>query len=159
MFIQYFAITEDSLMHAADSTNAAHCPPDRFPPDLDQLENDITELAAHLSAATCRLLEMIREFDQRGGWHGVGIKSCAHWLNWKCGIAMGAALAAADTAVLARKVTVANPFQCVRPPCADSGLICCRHFIRRGRFIRRRRSSRRAGRTRGSSPADGRWRR
>jgi hypothetical protein len=34
---------------------------------------------------------MIRQFDQRGGWHGTGIKSCAHWLNWKCGIAIGAA--------------------------------------------------------------------
>jgi uncharacterized protein (DUF1684 family) len=83
-------------MQAANSAHAAQCPPDRSPPDrfpsdLGQLENDITELAAHLSAATCRLLEMIREFDRRGGWHGVGIKSCAHWLNWKCGIALGAA--------------------------------------------------------------------
>ncbi len=59
--------------------------------DLDELADNLTELAAHLSAATFRLLEMIREFDRRGGWHGPGLKSCAHWLNWKCGIAMGAA--------------------------------------------------------------------
>ena len=26
------------------------------------------------------------EFDERGGWHGVGIKSCGHWLAWQCGM-------------------------------------------------------------------------
>jgi hypothetical protein len=36
-------------------------------------------------------LTLIREFDERHGWSGAGMKSCAHWLNWKCGIDMGAA--------------------------------------------------------------------
>src|SRR5680860_1252161 len=58
--------------------------------DLESLENQITELAAHIHAATFRLLELIREFDQRKGWHGTGILSCAHWLNWKCGISLSA---------------------------------------------------------------------
>ncbi|MEE4190328.1 MAG: hypothetical protein V2I66_02050, partial [Halieaceae bacterium] len=58
---------------------------------LAQLEDEITELAAHLNAATYRLLALIAEFDARGGWGGAGLKSCAHWLNWKCGIALGAA--------------------------------------------------------------------
>ncbi|MEE4184204.1 MAG: DUF222 domain-containing protein [Gammaproteobacteria bacterium] len=70
-----------------NSTPAPH-PPTR---DLATLEDEITELAAHLNAATYRLLVLIREFDQRGGWNGEGMKSCAHWLNWKCGIALGAA--------------------------------------------------------------------
>ena len=61
------------------------------PCDLANLENEITELAAHLNAATYRLLTLIGEFDERGGWHGAGLKSCAHWLNWKCGIDLGAA--------------------------------------------------------------------
>ena len=59
--------------------------------DLATLEDQITELAAHLNAATYRLLSLIREFDERGGWNGVGVRSCAHWLNWKCGINLGAA--------------------------------------------------------------------
>jgi len=34
---------------------------------------------------------MIAEFDKREGWSGGGtVRSCAHWLNWKCGIALGA---------------------------------------------------------------------
>ena len=61
------------------------------PLDLTVLEDEITELAAHLNAATYRLLTLIGEFDERGGWHGAGLKSCAHWLNWKCGIDLGAA--------------------------------------------------------------------
>ncbi|MCB1675400.1 MAG: DUF222 domain-containing protein [Halioglobus sp.] len=59
--------------------------------NLATLEDEITELAAHLNAATYRLLTLIREFDERHGWSGAGMKSCAHWLNWKCGIALGAA--------------------------------------------------------------------
>jgi hypothetical protein len=55
------------------------------------LGREITELCGYLYAATYRLLVMIREFDQDGLWQLEGIHSCAHWLNWKCGIGMGAA--------------------------------------------------------------------
>jgi hypothetical protein len=55
------------------------------------LENQITELSAHIHAATFRLLELIREYDDARGWCGPGLNSCAHWLNWKCGINIGAA--------------------------------------------------------------------
>jgi len=58
---------------------------------IERLENQITELAAHIYAATWRLLELIREYDECEGWHQPGLRSCAHWLNWKCGIGMGAA--------------------------------------------------------------------
>ena len=52
------------------------------------LASEITELAAHINAATYRFLKLIAEFDRRGGWSGEGVKSCAHWLNWKCGIGL-----------------------------------------------------------------------
>jgi len=65
--------------------------PTEFPRKLHQIESEITELAAHIHAATYRLLVLIREFDEREGWGGPGMKSCAHWLNWKCGIGLGAA--------------------------------------------------------------------
>jgi hypothetical protein len=51
----------------------------------------ITELSAHIHAATYRLLELIREYDDSHGWAGPGLNSCAHWLNWRCGINLGAA--------------------------------------------------------------------
>jgi hypothetical protein len=58
--------------------------------ELEKLGDEIAELAAHLDAATARLLDLIREFDARGGW-GNGFASCAHWLAWRVGLALGAA--------------------------------------------------------------------
>jgi hypothetical protein len=54
--------------------------------DNTELGEQITLLAAQINAATYLFLKFVAEFDRRGGWWGVGIKSCAHWLNWKCGI-------------------------------------------------------------------------
>ncbi len=61
------------------------------PRSLSDLESEITELTGHLNAATHRWLQLVAEFDTRRGWVGAGTQSCAHWLNWKCGIAMGVA--------------------------------------------------------------------
>src|SRR5262245_14703261 len=58
--------------------------------DLDRLGDEIAELSAHLDAATARLLDLIREFDARGGWNN-GFRSCAAWLSWRIGLDMGAA--------------------------------------------------------------------
>jgi 5-methylcytosine-specific restriction endonuclease McrA len=58
--------------------------------ELKRLGDEIAELAAHLDAATARLLDLIREFDARGGW-GNGFRSCAEWLTWRIGLAPGAA--------------------------------------------------------------------
>ncbi len=67
-----------------------------------ELENNLTQLAAHINAATCRFLLLIAEFDRREAWGHEGLKSCAHWLNWKCGISLGAAR---------EKVRVANALE------------------------------------------------
>ena len=58
--------------------------------ELDRLGDEIAELSAHLEAATARLLDLIRQFDARGGW-GNGFRSCAHWLSWRVGLDIGAA--------------------------------------------------------------------
>src|SRR5881392_3100785 len=58
--------------------------------ELERLGDEIAKLSAHLDAATGRLLDLIREFDARGGW-GNGFRSCAHWLSWRVGFAPGAA--------------------------------------------------------------------
>jgi 5-methylcytosine-specific restriction endonuclease McrA len=58
--------------------------------EMDRLGDEIAELSAHLEAATACLLDLIREFDARGGW-GHGFRSCAHWLAWRVGLDLGAA--------------------------------------------------------------------
>src|SRR6188474_807519 len=65
------------------------CNPQRIQ-ELDRLGDEIAELSAHLDAATARLLELIREFDRRGGWN-TGFRSCAEWLTWRVGLNPGAA--------------------------------------------------------------------
>lgn len=64
-------------------------PPDRY--STHDLVNEITVLAGQLNAANARFLALIAELDRRRGWAEWGVKSCAHWLNWKCGINLGAA--------------------------------------------------------------------
>ncbi|MBL4796581.1 MAG: DUF222 domain-containing protein [Oleispira sp.] len=59
--------------------------------DNDQLADEITTLAGQINAANYRFLKLIAEFDRREAWLNSGIRSCAYWLNWKCGIAMNAA--------------------------------------------------------------------
>ncbi len=58
--------------------------------ELDRLGDEIAELSAHLDAATARLLDLIRQFDARGGWN-TGFRSCAAWLSWRVGLDLGAA--------------------------------------------------------------------
>ena len=58
---------------------------------IDELVSEICTLTGHMNAANHRWLMLIGEFDRRTGWSDGATQSCAHWLNWKCGIAMGAA--------------------------------------------------------------------
>ena len=64
---------------------------DPFTLTLSELEIEITTLYGHINAATYRFLVLLEAFNAQDGWGEWGIKSCAHWLNWKCGIALGAA--------------------------------------------------------------------
>jgi hypothetical protein len=50
------------------------------------LGDEIAQLAAHLDAATHRLLTCIRQFDESGEWERQGALSCAHWLSWRIGL-------------------------------------------------------------------------
>ncbi|SNS75473.1 HNH endonuclease [Geodermatophilus saharensis] len=58
---------------------------------LDELARRITGTAVRLAAATAEWLGLIAEFDRREGWGGAGLRSCAHWLAWQCGLSPGAA--------------------------------------------------------------------
>ena len=57
---------------------------------VDQLGEQIAKLSAQIQAATYHLLVLIREFDEKSGWN-TGFRSCAHWLNWRTGLELGAA--------------------------------------------------------------------
>jgi len=58
---------------------------------LSELEAQITALAGQLNAANYRWLTLIAEYDRRGGWRDGKLPSCAHWLNFKVGLNLGAA--------------------------------------------------------------------
>jgi len=58
---------------------------------VEDLGQEIADLAAHLDAATHRLLECIRLFDEAGEWYAQGALSCAHWLSWRIGLDLGTA--------------------------------------------------------------------
>jgi hypothetical protein len=51
-----------------------------------ELESELLGLAGHIAAAEARFLQLLGEFDERGGWVGDGIRSCAHWLSWRAGM-------------------------------------------------------------------------
>ena len=58
---------------------------------LPRLEQEITELAGHINAATARWLTLVGEFDRREGWAEWGCRSCTHWLSYRCGLSPAAA--------------------------------------------------------------------
>ena len=59
------------------------------PRDLDCLGNHIAELSSRIDAATYELLCYLHQFNRQHGWEG--FRSCAHWLNWRTGLDLGAA--------------------------------------------------------------------
>ena len=74
--------------------SAATMPPDPGPPGavpLERLEAQICELAGHPTAATCRFLVLLADFDARRGWASWEMNSCAQWLSWKCQLSSGTA--------------------------------------------------------------------
>src|SRR5437867_2583620 len=83
------------------------------PRDLDRLGDEIAELSAHLDAATARLLDLIREFDARGGW-GNGFRSCAEWLSWRVGLDPGAARERVRVARALENAPAAGRCSCAR---------------------------------------------
>ncbi|WP_354701031.1 DUF222 domain-containing protein [Paraconexibacter sp. AEG42_29] len=53
----------------------------------EELGDEIAAFAAHMSAAMCRWLALVAEFDVREAWGELGFISCAHWVSWRCGVA------------------------------------------------------------------------
>jgi hypothetical protein len=66
---------------------------------VEKLGEEIAVLAMHIDAATHRLLECVRQFDEECGWAAQGAVSCAAWLCWRIGL---------DPATAREKVRVAR---------------------------------------------------
>jgi len=69
------------------ATTTSPISPDLEDLPLEHLEHEITQLAAHINAGTCRWLELVGEFDRRAGWGSWGCRSCAEWIAWRCAVA------------------------------------------------------------------------
>lgn len=67
---------EDNTDNNADNNTDNH----------DNLEQELLTLGAQIDAATYRFIKLLAHFDEANGWQGDGIKSFAHWLNWKLGM-------------------------------------------------------------------------
>ncbi len=63
-----------------------------IPENNHELGEVLTRLAGHINAAQYRFLKLLAALVERDAWLGdSGMKSPAHWLNYYCGIDLGAA--------------------------------------------------------------------
>ena len=83
------AVAQETAPDREPGDGAATRPDRAQAPELERLGDQIAELSARIDAATYELLCQLREFDRRHGWEGW--RSCAHWLNWRTGLDLGAA--------------------------------------------------------------------
>ena len=83
------AIAQETAAERKPPNAVAARPGPAQPAELELLGNQIAELSARIDAATYELLCHLHEFDLRHGWEGW--RSCAHWLNWRTGLDLGAA--------------------------------------------------------------------
>src|SRR5690349_14314061 len=58
---------------------------------IDDLELEIRRLTRQMNAETYHMLMLLRDFDDRFGFARWGLRSCAEWLAWTCGISLSAA--------------------------------------------------------------------
>jgi hypothetical protein len=71
------------MIRPAQTDPTATVPWETVDPDiLTTLSEEITSLSARVSAETCRLLQLIAEFDRLEGWKREGFASCAEWLAY-----------------------------------------------------------------------------
>jgi hypothetical protein len=74
------------------------------PGSIDDLDAAICRLARNLNAESYRMLVLVREFDERFGWHKWSFPNCAEWLAWRCGLSLSAAREKVRTAHALRRL-------------------------------------------------------
>jgi hypothetical protein len=81
--------------------------PDDLPVDassIDELDVEIRTLARQMNAETYRMLMLVRAFDDRYGFAKWGLRNCAEWLAWSCGLSLSAAREKVRTAQALRSL-------------------------------------------------------
>lgn len=78
------ATVDEIAAHAAYGLSTDAAVLDAVP--LERLEAEISGFASRLAAATATWLLWVGAYDRREGWASWEAKSCAHWLNWHCGM-------------------------------------------------------------------------
>ena len=58
---------------------------------VDELDAAIGRLVRQMNAECYRMLELVREFDDRFGWKKWTFKSCDEWLAWRASIKLATA--------------------------------------------------------------------
>ncbi len=58
---------------------------------LELIERQMESLAARITAASARWIELVGEFDHREGWSGSGCRSTSEWIAWRCAVSPRAA--------------------------------------------------------------------
>ena len=81
----------DSISAAQSQCTAAATPLSDYRCSIDRLDAAIVSLTRTLSANEYRLLVLVREFDERGGWLQWGLSNCAEWLHYRCDLSLSAA--------------------------------------------------------------------
>lgn len=56
--------------------------------EVAHLGDEISTLAAQIASATARFLVKLAEFDRAEGWAEWEMRSCAHWLSWRCAMSL-----------------------------------------------------------------------
>src|SRR5512138_3556550 len=54
--------------------------------ETERIEDELASLAASITVAMGRFLELLAELDSREEWAGQGFTSLAHWLAFRCGL-------------------------------------------------------------------------
>mgnify|MGYP000305454204 CR=1 FL=1 len=58
---------------------------------IEELDDNVSAIAARINIATYELITLIREFDERAGFLKWGFENCAEWLAWRCDFSMATA--------------------------------------------------------------------
>jgi hypothetical protein len=71
---------------------------------IDDLDFEIRRLARQMNVESYRMLVLVRDFDDRFGFARWGLRSCAEWLAWSCGLSLSAAREKVRTAQALRNL-------------------------------------------------------
>src|SRR5215831_15631092 len=71
---------------------------------IDDLDLEIRRLARRMNVESYRMLVLIRDFDDRFGFSKWGLRNCAEWLAWSCGLSLSAAREKVRTAQALRSL-------------------------------------------------------